>query len=158
IRRQAAHAGIVFHAAWSADGRRLVTVSTDTTGLIWDTAQFRAKPGRELALTDARLEKLWGVLLDTDAREPGAAIEELARPPQTVALLKARLQPIPRVPPERLAALLANLEDKRFNVREAAAADLKRLAELAEPALRDHLVKSKSLEAQRRVQLILDAV
>jgi hypothetical protein len=158
IRRVSGHSGITFHAAWSADGRRLATVNTDTTGLIWDAGQFLAKPGRDAALTDARLEKLWAVLLDRDAREPGAAIEELSRSPQAVAFLKARLQPVPRVPPERLAALLADLEDRRFHVREAAAADLKRLAELAEPALRDHLVKSKSLEAQRRMQLILDAI
>src|SRR5262249_19679298 len=58
-------------------------------------------------------------------------------------------------PAERVARLIADLDDDRFPVREAASRDLEQLAELAGPALRRALAERPSLELRRRVEGLL---
>jgi hypothetical protein len=99
---------------------------------------------------------LWADLAGDDA--PGAyrAIQQLtAAPQQTVPFLKAHLRPVSVVQPKEIALLLADLDSDGFGVREKATAELAKLGESAEPALRQALEGQPSQEVRRRVGAVL---
>jgi hypothetical protein len=52
--------------------------------------------------------------------------------------------------------LLADLESNEFAVRRKAVAELEKLGEQVEAALRQHLESKPPLEARRRVEALLD--
>jgi hypothetical protein len=58
----------------------------------------------------------------------------------------------------RIERLVAQLDDDRFKVREAATAELQRIGAPAAPALRRVFAKSQSPEARRRARAILRVV
>jgi hypothetical protein len=77
-------------------------------------------------------------------------------PAQAVPFVAERVHPVSAsVTPERLAKLLANLDDRQFEARRKAAEELERLGDLAEPAVRKELEKSPPLEVQRRLEKIV---
>src|SRR5262249_53227252 len=55
----------------------------------------------------------------------------------------------------QIRELIANLDDKRFAVREAASRELKKLGPAAAPALREVLEKTSSAEVRTRVTALL---
>jgi WD40 repeat protein len=159
--RFAGHGGDVVVLSFSPDGRRLASGSTDTTILVWD-ATSRLQDGclRPAQLSDKELAKLWTDLATDDAGRAGRALWTLAADPaQTVPFLAKRLRPISvRVAPERIAKLIRNLDDDTFQVRAEARRELEKLGAAAEPALRQALEKSPSLEVRRQVEELLAAV
>jgi hypothetical protein len=103
------------------------------------------------------LETLWADLGTDDPVKAQQAIAALvAQAAQTVPFLKERLQPVPRPDPTRLTRLIADLDNARFAARESATRELKRLGELAEPALRKALAERPSPEARRRMEQVLE--
>ncbi len=148
------HRGTVTAVAFSPDGGALISAAQDGTLLIWDVARLVAKPAPE-ALTDADRESLWVDLTAADARVAGKAMRRLAgHPQQAAALLGQKLKPA-AAPRGLLAKRVADLDDARAKVREAATRQLKELAEMAEPALRACLAAGPTLEQRRRIELIL---
>jgi WD40 repeat protein len=150
------HAGAVRAVAFSPDGRRLLSGGSDATLLVWDTGAWLdpQRPGRDLA--DADLEKLWADLAGVDGVRAYSAVRTLAAVPrQSVPFARERLRAFLGVDSERIARLIAQLDDDRFAVREKASAELAATIRLAESALRRALEKSPSLEAQRRIEEIL---
>jgi WD40 repeat protein len=144
--------------AFSPDGTKLASGQWDSTALVWDVAGTRRPlPVKDLAAKD--LERLWADLKDADAGKAHAARWALvAAPARALALFKERLHPVPVVPSERLRHLIADLNDDRFKVRQAASADLARLGIEAAPALRRALEGKPSPEISRRVQALLDGL
>jgi hypothetical protein len=108
--------------------------------LLWDVVQ-------------ARLGALW--------RELGAAGDPMpqlpADRPRTVGLLKERLSWLAGAD-KRARALLADLDNDAFDVREKATKELQKLGPLAEPALREALKGSPTAEARRRIRQVLDGL
>jgi hypothetical protein len=65
------------------------------------------------------------------------------------------LHPVKPVSREHLERLLKDLDSDQFAVREKATAELQKLGELAEPALRRILEGKPTLEQRRRIEPIL---
>jgi hypothetical protein len=113
------------------------------------------------ALSSRQLESLWADLAGDDARQAYGAIHKLAASPQqTVPFLRNRWRqapaPVPKRDLQRVAPLLADLDDDEFGVREKAYAELAKLGEPAEPALRQALESTPPLEVRRRVERLLE--
>src|SRR5262249_14938116 len=75
-------------------------------------------------------------------------------PDEAVALVRAKVKPQPPADPKLLAALVADLNDDSFDVREQAEEKLAALGVAAEAALRKAL-KSPFLEVRRRAENVL---
>ncbi len=143
------HRGEVLPLVFAPDGGRLASGGMDGGILVWNLLAA-AKPDT------ARVPALWDDLASADAMKGFAAVQSLtAVPGQAVALLRERLPPVPRSESERLQRLIADLDAKRFQERERATAELERLGEQAEFALRQALGNSPSEEVRHRLERIL---
>jgi WD40 repeat protein len=142
--------------ALSPDGRSLVTGDWAGTMLVWDV--FCA--GRPGALGRQELAKFWVRLADKDASKAYEAIWALtAARSETMAFLKPRLRPAKDAGQmQRIAKLIADLDDGNFAVRERASRALRHLGAEAEPQLRRALQGKRSLEVRRRAEILLAAL
>jgi hypothetical protein len=119
-----------------------------------------APAGRARKVSPQRLEALWSDLGEPDAAKDYFALWGLAAVPgQAAPFLRDRLRPA--APPDRdeakrIARLVAQLDSDSFKERQGASAELTRLGERAEPALRDALAASPSVEARRRIEGLLE--
>jgi hypothetical protein len=135
----------------------LASGSDDTTALVWDVSGLLERKGEPPGeLGTRQLEALWTDLAGDDAARASRAIEDLAAAAgQTVPFLKAHLRPVSLIELKQIAPLLADLDSDDFGVREKATAELEKLGESAEPALRQALEGQPSLEVRRRVGAVL---
>jgi WD40 repeat protein len=153
--------GDVRSLAFSPDGKTLAAGTGGSTVLIWDITG-RLEEGRlEVAnLAPRDLEPLWTDLYSEDAARAYRAVWTLvAGAKQSVAFLQSRLKPVPILDAQeqrRLAELIASLDSEDFNTRERANAELERLAETAEPALRKALAAQPGAETRRRLEAALE--
>jgi WD40 repeat protein len=159
VAQRRGHQGHVLAAAFSSDGRRLVSASADTTLLVWDLPGLAsARPARTVKLSARELETLWKDLAGEDAARAYRAIQALVADVDAVRWLSDRLPPVPHVDRQRLRHLVGDLGSDHFEVRRTATAELEVLAELARPALQDALSANPSLEVRRRVEQLLEKV
>src|SRR5262249_5296015 len=92
VTKLAGHVRPVTDLAFSPDGRRLVSVSQDQTGLVWDVT-LPALSGRS---AETRREVAWERLSEQDARAAYASMAALvADPAKAVPLLREKLRPAP---------------------------------------------------------------
>src|SRR5262249_1751336 len=93
-----------------------------------------------------------------DAAAAHRKVWELVGSPEgALAVLGERLKPVPPLA-RRLDQLIADLDSRRFPVRQKATAELAQLGSLATPALTRALEKQPSLERRRRIELLLAKV
>jgi hypothetical protein len=148
------HRGPVPSVAFAPGGRSLASGSQDGTALVWD---LTGGPQRH-RLSAAQGEALWSDLANADAAVAYRAIWALAAAPrEAVPFLREHLPPVPREESQRkrIARWIEELDAETFATRESASAELARLGEAAQPALREALVGNLSLEARRRVERLL---
>jgi RNA polymerase sigma factor (sigma-70 family) len=149
----AGHRGTVHTYTFSADGKTLVTGSSDTTALVWDLTG-RADTGPQ-ALSVAELDACWADLAGEDAARAYRAIRRLANAPAVAApYLREHLKPVPPVDKEKVQRLVADLDDGDFATREAAAAELERIGEKAAGHYRKALQETLPAEARRRLNAL----
>jgi hypothetical protein len=123
------HQHSVLSLAFAPDGRHLASGSEDNTVLLWDTKRpLNPALPRKKPLTAGELTALWADLAADDAARAEDAIETLvAAPGQGVPFLRERLRPMKAVEPERIAKLIAALDDKQFAARQKAMQELEAL-------------------------------
>src|SRR5262245_41175914 len=139
--------GTSYKLAFRADGRRLASGHTDGTILLWD---IPAPPTQ--AATPEALEAAWKDLASEDAGRAYAATWTLASSPTAaVTLLAGRLKPADAGVIDRVRAKITDLDSKSFQAREAAAAELARLAGTADAVLRDALREIGRASCRERV-------
>lgn len=138
---------------FSPDGQRLATGTKEGRVVILDVHRPEPLP--------KDLDKLWDVLGGDDAAAAHLAIGSLtADPARAVAFLKDRLKPaVAKVDPQQVRKLIADLDHEDFATRESATRELTKLADDAEPMLREVLASGKpSLETGKRLEAVLAVV
>ncbi len=135
-------------AAFSPDGRTLVSGSRDSTALVWDVVGLRPEP-KLITLTERELDAYWDDLAGKADLALAAMNRLVAAPRQTAVFLRDHLHPVPDA--KHVARLIADLEDSEFAVRERASAELEKLGELAGPAVRRALEANPPPESRRRL-------
>jgi WD40 repeat protein len=137
-------AGEVTALAFAPEGKTLASGSRDTTVLLWDVSQVR--------LLNLRARLAGG------NNETARAIKKLAATPeQMVPFLKERLQRVADSE-ARATALIADLDNKSYKVRQKASRELEDLGPGAELALRRAQERELSLEARNRIEKILTRI
>jgi RNA polymerase sigma factor (sigma-70 family) len=138
--------------AFAPDGIHLASGLWDSTALIWDLSVIAGAETERIR----SLDTLWSDLASKDSPRAFAATWEMARLRNgVVPFLKARLQPSETPGREHLRQLIADLDDDRFSVREAAARQLERLGDQAALVLREALAGKPSPEARKRMEVLL---
>jgi hypothetical protein len=114
-------------------------------------------PPRRGRPSDKELAACWTDLLGDDAGRAYAAIWKLTEAPEaSVPLLRQHLQPATDAEVEAVRRLVTTLDSENFAAREEAFKKLTKLGALAEPVLRNALAQKPSLEARRRMHLLLE--
>jgi WD40 repeat protein len=153
------HCG-VSSLAFAPDGKVLATGGGDATILLWDlSGPAVGGPERPQRLTPADLGRCWKALQDPEAAAAYRAVRALAADPaRSVPFLKEHLPPVKAVEPDKLKKLLADLNADGFKVREQAEAEILRLGDAAESALRKLRFGEAEAEARERVARILETL
>jgi DNA-binding beta-propeller fold protein YncE len=153
------HRGGVGAIAFSADGHTLVSAGNDTTALVWDVKRCLESNRPSEKVTPQTVSRLWDRLADDDGEKAADALSDLIEHPQlALPLLRDKLRPVPSTDKQRIAKLIANLEDDSFDVRKKANEVLEKLAELAEPALQARLADNPPLEVKQRIDRLLEKI
>jgi RNA polymerase sigma factor (sigma-70 family) len=156
--------GWISSVFFSPDGTKLVTVGDSRAkdggyGIhvtyLWNLTE-PAVVGHPASLSVNDLEGLWADLAAADSGTAyGAIVTLVAAPDQAATLLGAKTRSL-SAPHERVARLLAELDDDEFEVREKASAELAKLGELVRPFLRQALQQQSSAEVRQRLEKILE--
>ena len=147
--------------ATAPDSRAVACAMPDATVLVWGLLPGGPSSSRKTDLGAQEMEKLWERLAGEDAPKAYEAIWALAAAGgKTAAMLKERLKPVrgDDAQARRIKKLIADLDDARYAVREAASKQLGELGDLSAPALRDALARTTSEEVAARIREILRAL
>jgi RNA polymerase sigma factor (sigma-70 family) len=162
--RYTTQAGAVTDLALSPDGRMIASGHGDHrlgaggngTVLLWPLPTAPERGTVALPSDRPARDALWTDLGSTDAPRAGEVLNRLAADPgRTVGMIRERLAPAASADPAQIARWVADLDSQRFAARTRAAAELERLGELAEPALRKALAGTPSAEVKLQVERLL---
>lgn len=137
--------------AWSPDGTKLLSAGADGTAIIWNV---NAPLGTTTPVAD------WWTKLaqDKPADVEGLMAEMIAKPAETLTLLKQQLKPVPAIDSDEVGKLIAALDAADFDEREKATKQLHAIADQARNQLKDAHRAIASAEVKKRLQEILDGV
>jgi WD40 repeat protein len=138
---------------WSPDGTRLASTCALTI-VIWPIWHHADEP--PVHLTALELKTCWNALASHDSLKAHQAINTLIRGAEdSVPFLAKQLKLASRPNLKHVSRLIAELDDQRYSTREKTTAELARLEEFAEPALRQALKRTLPLEHHLRVERLL---
>jgi WD40 repeat protein len=92
LKRLRGDGGAITALAFAPDGHTLAAASAYGPSLLWDVAGVR-RPVQRIAPTPAALAALWDDLAAEDAERAARALARLLRAPETLDLLRDKLQP-----------------------------------------------------------------
>jgi hypothetical protein len=152
------HRGDIKSLAFSGNGRRLASASTDSTVLIWDFALALGVAGPLVKSPNEReIAAWWADLAEVDARRAYAAVWRLAEMPGvSVPFLRRHLRPVTDAKLKEIRQHLKDLDSDAFAVREKAFQQLERFGLDAVSDLRSLLKQELSLEVRRRIERLLE--
>jgi hypothetical protein len=138
--------------AFTPDGRRLVSVSADQTGLVWDVTLPALGAAR-----GGKLAEGWEALAELDAKLAYSGMAALAASPAgAVRLLRANLRPAPVPTDPELNRVVGQLGADTFTEREKASAELERFGPHAVAGAKERLGRSPAPEVRRRLRAFLE--
>jgi RNA polymerase sigma factor (sigma-70 family) len=153
------HESAVHSVAFSPDGKLVAAASTDAPVLIWDVTGTHDKAPATAPFSEDEGGRLWDTLAGTDAAAAFRAMRQLlARPGPAVALLRGHLKPAAAVAAEDVRRLVRDLDDESFATRQKAAEELEKVADQAEPLLRQAREQATSAEAKRQLDRLLESL
>jgi WD40 repeat protein len=144
----------VYSLAFSPDGAFLLGGFGDTTILVWkvDDIGPELKPQK---LDKKQLEACWANLTDDNAgRAYQACWVLIDAPQQSVPMLRDRLKPFALADSDKVRKLIADLDGDKFEVREAAAKELKKLGSHAGVEIEQALKGTLPEETRRKLESI----
>ena len=157
VKKLAGHTGYVADLAFSADGRRLVSVSEDQTGLVWDMTLPALGGAPDGKPTDARLAEAWERLTSSDAPPAYTGMAVLAGAPEkAVPLLREKLRAAALPTEADLDRVVRQLDDDALDDRDKASAELERFGPNAVAGVKARLSRATSLEVRGRLTRFLD--
>jgi RNA polymerase sigma factor (sigma-70 family) len=152
ITKLAGHHGEVTDLAFTPDGRRLVSVSADQTGLVWDVTLPALGGAR-----GGKFDEAWGLLAELDAGLAYSGMAALAASPtEAVRLLRRNLRPAPVPTDAELDRIVGQLGADAFAEREKASAELERFGPNAVAGAKARLGRSPAPEVRRRLRTFLE--
>jgi WD40 repeat protein len=150
------HRSAVRCAAFTPDGKTLITGSDDTTILFWDITSF-LKRDQASTLSPQVLAAAWTDLADLNASKGGRAMAALRDAGnQAVDLLRTRVRPEQAPTAEQIAGSLKDLDHNDFAIREQAGAELEKRLEVVVASLRKALAAGPSPEVRRRLTSLVE--
>jgi hypothetical protein len=131
---------------------------SEGTALIWDVTRLTNKRRPVVKIPpDTKPNTLWADMTGDDAEKAYQAIWLLVADERLAAsILKDHVRPAAAVDRRRVTRLIGDLDDNQFEKREEATHELAKLADLAEPLLRETLAGKPSAEVQRRIEQLLE--
>jgi WD40 repeat protein len=154
-RRLTGHRYEVMSLAFGPDGSRLVTVSGDHTGLVWDVS-LTAGAAKGGPLSPEEWAKAWDALAADQAAPAYEALGRLAADPgAAVPLLRKHLRPTAPLDDAVVDKIIAGLDSATFAARERAGAELDKLGKPVVDAVRARLAKGTSAEVRERLTKFL---
>jgi RNA polymerase sigma factor (sigma-70 family) len=144
--------------AWGQVGGRLMITSLTLLQLeVYYRSDLLLAKQPARPLTAKELEVAWADLAGAGGFKVRQEIWQLVRAhQQTIPFLRERLQPAKAgVDAERVARLIADLNNERFKVRDQASKELEKLGEAAEPALRRAARGKPPVETLKRLERLL---
>jgi hypothetical protein len=157
VHRFAGHSRAVMAVAFSSNGDRLASGSIDRTVLVWNTAGVsRSQLPRE-PLDEKGLAGLWQDLAALGAPTAYQAVGRVAVDEErAVTYLRQRVEALlVPVQDERIRQLIQELDDSEYVVRHRASEELKKLLEIARPAILKMLKETRSAEVRYRLWRIV---
>ncbi len=147
----------VYALAFAPNGKTLASAGKDTTIMMWNLAPPDNNLPKKLAQGD--VEKLWTDLASSDAPVAYRAIWIMqGNADKSVRLLDFHLQLDPPLPEKLLPALIADLDNETFAVRQKAEQKLRDFGKEVEPLLTAALKTERPLESERRLRGLLDEI
>lgn len=140
----------------AAQGGFLATAGQDCTAFVWDVNKVleKAKFSTKELASDA-LDGLWADLAKAD-KAHGAIGAFSGDPAKTVPFFKDRLKPVEQADLKKVAQLIKDLDDDKFETREKASEDLETMGSSIENELRKSLTNVPTPEVKKRVEQLLD--
>jgi RNA polymerase sigma factor (sigma-70 family) len=152
------HREAIANLAFTPDGK-LVTVSLDHTGLVWDVTFRGGKTPSANPLAGNELQTLWETLGNANTGPAFEALEKLAvHRKSAVALFRRHLRPARGIHDATLDRLLKDLDSKQFKVRRKASRELESYGETALAGVKRRLAQVQSLELRHRLEAFLKVV
>src|SRR5262249_13675589 len=153
------HLGWIRAVAFAPGGKRLASLSEDTTALVWDLSALGAGKARRSPLPPGAAT-LWA---DLGSADPAVAAKTMAAlgtaTGEAVGLLRERARPGSRLDGgqrQRVEQLVRDLDSDRLAVREKARAELEELGHGVLPALQAALDRGLREEARRRAAALVE--
>ena len=119
------HASMITDLAFSPDGRRLVSVNYDETGLVWDVTLPALGAIPALKASEVRLPEAWDLLAGSAQQGYATMTVLAAAPAEAILLLREKLHP-KRIPTNAdLDRIIRQLDCETFANRDRASAELR---------------------------------
>jgi hypothetical protein len=148
--------------AFAPDGRTLASADEDTVTL-WDIYRLRSADRPRAPLSARTFAELWDRLAAADAAAAFGAVQILSSAGEpAVRFLSEKLHAVAvskdSPGPQAVAQWIRDLDSSQFAVRQKAMAALEKLGRVVAPQLRQARTAAPTLEARRRLDLLLDRI
>jgi hypothetical protein len=151
------HQGTIRTLVFSADSKRLVSGSTDTTALVWDLCSYPDVNSKSKSLGSADFDRHWSDLASQDACAAHRAICRLAdTADDAIPLMRERLHPTLEPDPKIVTSWIDELDSAKFAQREKAYNELEKLGEGAARFYREALARNPSPEMRRHLERLME--